>query len=334
MNTYHILNKLIALTGQRDIVALELALAESLHDLIAPQCEKSDQYVLLYRALNLREQEFSSVGFGAEAIHNRQSGELKYALTQAFKTGEYSAYKQQGESNIALYPLKDIAGQTTAVIAFNGLVCASDLHETVMMLIQICQNFTGLIYDNERDTLTGLLNRKTFENKISQSLVQIHKTYCRKNDKPNQLHFLAIFDIDHFKKVNDVFGHLIGDEVLLLFSQLMSQSFRSTDALFRFGGEEFVCLFECSSHDDIALILNRFKEKISQFEFPQVGKVTASAGYTEISANDISTELIGRADQALYYAKHNGRNRICYYEQLIAEQLLQATKKESDIELF
>ena len=154
------------------------------------------------------------------------------------------------------------------------------------------------------------------------------------SDNANQVHFLAIFDIDHFKRVNDEFGHLIGDEVLLLFSQLMTQTFRSSDPIFRFGGEEFVGVFECSSHDDIPNILNRFREKVGHFDFPQVGKVTVSAGYTEIFAYDLPSQLIDHSDLALYFAKNNGRNRICFYEQLIADGSLQENKKEGDIELF
>lgn len=145
---------------------------------------------------------------------------------------------------------------------------------------------------------------------------------------------MAIFDIDHFKRVNDEFGHLIGDEVLLLFSQLMTQVFRSGDLIFRFGGEEFVTIFECSGHDDILNILNRFRTKLSQFNFPQIGKVTVSAGYTEISTYDLSSQLIDRSDLALYFAKNNGRNRVCCYEQLIADGSLQESKKEGEIELF
>jgi diguanylate cyclase (GGDEF)-like protein len=134
--------------------------------------------------------------------------------------------------------------------------------------------------------------------------------------------------------VNDQYGHLIGDEVLLLFSQLMKQTFRNSDHLFRFGGEEFVGIFECTYPQDISKALNRFREAISNFDFPQVGKVTVSAGYTEIAAYDISSHLIDRADLALYYAKNNGRNRSCHYEQLITAGSLQENKKEGEIELF
>jgi len=93
-------------------------------------------------------------------------------------------------------------------------------------------------------------------------------------------------------------------------------------------------VFECASPRDIQAVLDRFREKVGNFSFPQVGKVTVSSGYTEIHSEDAPTQLIDHADLALYYAKNNGRNRICYYEQLIEQGDLQENKKEDDFELF
>jgi diguanylate cyclase (GGDEF)-like protein len=333
-NTHLVLNKLIALTNERDVVALELSLAQSLFDLIASFNANIANAVVIYRAIDIRKQLFSAEVIGQGIREGDFSAKLRQVLTDCFKSGEYNTYVQEGESRVALYPLSNAAGHTMTIIAIENFICDLQQHKTITMLLQIYQNFTGLINDNERDTLTGLLNRKTFEYKINKILEYMQNTAKRKNDKTNQLHYLAIFDIDHFKRVNDEFGHLIGDEVLLLFSQFIVQKFRSTDPLFRFGGEEFVAVFECASHADILNILERFREKVENFNFPQVGKVTVSAGYTDISANDASTSLIDRADAALYFAKNNGRNQVSHYEQLVAQGALQESKKEGDIELF
>lgn len=333
-NTHFILNKLMALTNERDVVALELSIAQALFELVPTLDSESAKSVVIYHAMDIRKQLFSAVVIGKGYREDSLSSPLRQALADCFKSGEYCAYVQAGEPSATLYPLKNSVGNTMTIIAIENFICEPQQHEVITKLLQIYQNFTGLIHDNERDTLTGLLNRKTFESKINKVLAQMHKTNTRKDDKPNQLHYLAIFDIDHFKRVNDEFGHLIGDEVLLLFSQLMTQTFRSTDQLFRFGGEEFIAVFECASHSDIPNILNRFREKIGNFNFPQVGKVTVSVGYTEFSADDASSQLIDCADLALYFAKNNGRNRVCHYEQLIADGLLQENKKEGDVELF
>lgn len=333
-NTHLILDKLVALTYERDVVAIELLLAQTLFDLITPFNSKGDKSVSVYRIEDVRKQLPPDIVIGKPLNKYALSPKLTQKLIDVFKSGGYSIFAQEGELSAALYPLKNAAGHTVAIIGIENFVCDSQSHENFTKLLQIYQNFTRLINDNERDTLTGLLNRKTFENKINRVMAQMRLTNKHKDDKPKLLHYLAIFDIDHFKKVNDEFGHLIGDEVLLLFSQLMTHTFRTTDPLFRFGGEEFVGVFECMSQSDIPIILERFREKVENFNFPQVGKVTVSAGYTEIIADDTSSQLIDRADLALYFAKNNGRNRTCHYEQLVVEGVIQENKKEGDIELF
>lgn len=343
-NTHSVLKNLISLTNERDVVALEQSLAQALFDLIAHKNTDNLISVVIYRAIDIRKQLFSAFIIGNKKAGETPSSAFSHALSLCFKSGEESIYqrtydpltdtKALADNPATLFPLKNNDGHTIAIIAIENLICDEPLQQTIAMMLQIFQNFTALISDNEHDTLTGLLNRKTFENKINKVLQKMQSMSKRQDDKPNQLYFLAIFDIDHFKRVNDEFGHLIGDEVLLIFSQLMTQNFRSTDPLFRFGGEEFVGIFECLNPPDIEIILNRFKEKISQYNFPQVGKITVSAGYTDISPFDASTQIIDRADLALYYAKNHGRNRICHFEQLIAEGLIQENKKEGDIELF
>ncbi|MEQ1622889.1 MAG: GGDEF domain-containing protein [Methylococcales bacterium] len=316
------------------MLALEQSLAQSLLDLIASENADSSKSVVIYRAIDIRRHLFSTYVAGNMRVKENTSKAFTQALSQCFKSGEHCIYQSATDLPATLFPLKNNNGHTIAIIAIENLICDVPLQKTISMLLQIFQNFIVLINDNEHDTLTGLLNRKTFEIKINKVLQKMQSMSKRQNDKPNQLYFLALFDIDHFKRVNDEFGHLIGDEVLLIFSQLMTQNFRSSDPLFRFGGEEFVGIFECLNPPDIELILNRFKEKVSSFNFPQVGKISVSAGYTDISPFDVSTQLIDRADLALYYAKNHGRNRICHFEQLVAEGLIQENKKEGDIELF
>jgi len=328
-----VLTKLIALTNERDVAALELSLAQALADLITPISLDASNNVLIYRAADLEKQLFTVVSTSKNDQEDILSEAFRAELATCFITGKHTSYVEEG-LHASLYPLKNSKDQTMAIIALEMPVCDPQLHETIMMLLQIYENFTGLISDNEHDTLTGLLNRKTFESKINKVLTRMHKTNQRKDDQYKHYCFLAIFDIDHFKRVNDEFGHLIGDEVLLLFSQLMTQCFRDEDMLFRFGGEEFVGVFECASQQDIHAVLDRFREKVGNFAFPQVGNVTVSSGYTEIHSDDAPTQLIDHADLALYYAKNNGRNRICYYEQLIEQGDLQENKKEDDFELF
>jgi len=337
LNTFSIhsvLSKIASLTNLRDVAALEYSLAQVLFDLIAPVNLNGQKSVVIYHVKDIKKQIFTAIDIGGGSDAYVSSPKLNQMLVDCFKSGGVCTYEQDGSPLTALYPLKNAKDEVMAVLAVQVEICSTWLHDTITMLLHIYQNLTGLIHENEKDSLTGLLNRKTFESKINKVLAQIHQEIKRKGDKLGQVFFLAIFDIDHFKRVNDKFGHLIGDEVLLLFAQIMTQSFRGSDLLFRFGGEEFVCVFECANTRDIELILGRFRSEIENFKFPQVGKVTVSSGYTEIFADAVSSQLIDRADVALYYAKNNGRNRICCYEKLIAEGALQESKIEGDIELF
>ncbi|HKT74772.1 MAG TPA: GGDEF domain-containing protein [Steroidobacteraceae bacterium] len=199
----------------------------------------------------------------------------------------------------------------------------------VQGVLSIVRNHLALLEYGERDALTGLLNRKTFESRFD-------KLRQRFQTSPGDLHasWLGLTDIDRFKLINDSHGHLFGDEVLLLISRLMRQSFRGVDQLFRFGGEEFVIVLGQASSPGALVAFERFRAMVEAYEFPQVGRVTVSLGCTRITSQDVPTICVERADAALYYAKRHGRNRVFDYEALIAEGKLTAKDRNRDIELF
>lgn len=209
--------------------------------------------------------------------------------------------------------------------------------------LTIYQNHVNLINDAERDTLTGLFNRKTFDGRFNRLLAMQRAAresslgVCseRRAIRPGEHHWLAVVDIDHFKNVNDRFGHLYGDEVLILLSRLMMRGFRMEDRLFRFGGEEFVIVLSPCNAAGAAMVLERFRTTIEKFEFPQVGRVTASLGYTRVRLDDMPSVAVGRADAALYYAKRNGRNRVCSFDHLAAAGAIKvAGALASDVTIF
>jgi diguanylate cyclase (GGDEF)-like protein len=197
-------------------------------------------------------------------------------------------------------------------------------------ILRIVKNHLSLLDYGECDTLTGLQNRKTFETSFdkvrSRAATEVAAT---------ESSWLGIVDIDKFKSINDNFGHLFGDEVLLLVARLMKQNFRGADQLFRFGGEEFVAILDRASAAGAEIAFERLRAAIESHSFPQVGRVTISLGYTRIAAQDAPGTCVERADAALYYAKHNGRNNIRLYEALIASGELQPVQERTDdIELF
>ena len=173
-------------------------------------------------------------------------------------------------------------------------------------MYRVYANQVALLDSKERDVLTGLPNRQTLMDTLDDVLV-FHKENPVGAD--NKRSWLAVLDIDHFKKINDQFGHLFGDEVLIHFASLMEKTFRYSDFLFRYGGEEFVVILNNCDDDGIAYALEKFRKAVEEFEFPS-GSVTVSIGFTEIIPSLPPSMLLESADKALYHAKEHGRNRI------------------------
>jgi len=334
IHTHSVLSKLITLTNERDLVSLEILLTESLLELISPNNIDLANTVKIYHAKDLNKQIFTTKDSDRNPEGEHLSPALKSALTTCFTTGVYCLYEEKNKQSLSLYPLKNAKAETVSVIVIQALIADPQLSQTIAMVLHVYQNFAGLIRDNEHDTLTGLLNRKTFDSKVNKVMSLMHQAKGRKNDTADTHYFITLFDIDHFKKVNDVYGHLIGDEVLLLFSQMMTETFREKDMLFRYGGEEFVGIFECAEPIDILLALERFRKKVAAFNFPQVGNVTVSIGYSKILHFDTPIQMVERADCALYFAKNNGRNCTHHYENLLETGQLKEQIIASDVEFF
>jgi len=194
----------------------------------------------------------------------------------------------------------------------------------------VYRNLVILHDTKERDVLTKLPNRQSLDARLLQ-VCEHYSDYQVSDTTQEKSSWIAILDIDHFKRVNDNFGHLYGDEVLLIFSQLMGRCFRYNDFLFRFGGEEFVVILNLVSREAAVAAFNRFREEIENYNFPTVGRVTVSIGVTHVDGVSMPTTQLDHADKALYYAKDNGRNRVILYENISA---LVQDNDISDIELF
>jgi diguanylate cyclase (GGDEF)-like protein len=142
-------------------------------------------------------------------------------------------------------------------------------------------------------------------------------------------------DVDHFKRINDGFGHLYGDEVLLLAAQVMQRSFRDSDLLFRFGGEEFVAITQNVDRNCALRVFERLRAAIAGFRFPQVGQVTVSIGLVQLVPGKLTPILLDQADKALYWAKQNGRNQVVVYQDLIERGAIgEGGVAEGSVDLF
>jgi diguanylate cyclase (GGDEF)-like protein len=212
-----------------------------------------------------------------------------------------------------------------------------EAQDTVVAIVQLYGNFLALLDYGQRDALTGLLNRKTFDEVFMSALLgQDAHPVTAGDDRARapQRRWLAVLDVDHFKLINDRFGHLIGDEVLLLLARLMRTVLRFDDQIFRFGGEEFVVLLGAVHEMDVVSVLERLRVQVQQFDFPQVGRVTVSIGFSDVRHADIPTAAFDRADRALYHAKINGRNCVVGPSALAAAGVMEAPAHSGGVDLF
>ena len=118
------------------------------------------------------------------------------------------------------------------------------------------------------------------------------------------------FDIDYFKKVNDTYGHQIGDHILILLIKLVSKFLRKIDILGRWGGEEFIIILPNTDLKKAISVAEKLRLKIEKYNFFEIGTLTCSFGVTAVSKNDNYDSIIKRVDSLLYKAKKSGRNRV------------------------
>ena len=152
------------------------------------------------------------------------------------------------------------------------------------------------------DALTQVYNRLKLDAVLSEELARALRYQSRFS--------VILLDIDHFKKVNDTYGHLVGDVVLVRVAGLLMENIRQSDTLGRWGGEEFLLVLPETDLDKASLLAEKLRQAISEEVFPAVGHKTASFGVAAFEAGDTVSALVERADEALYEAKHAGRDQV------------------------
>jgi diguanylate cyclase (GGDEF)-like protein len=166
---------------------------------------------------------------------------------------------------------------------------------------RLIEQNTKLEYLSRHDSLTGLYNRHHMMKCCEDEIARMHR---------NGSHAcLVIFDIDHFKKVNDEFGHSLGDQALVQISTLVTEMIRDIDVVARWGGEEFLLLCPETTLEEVHRVVDRLIQAIQHLHVEQIGHLTCSFGIAEYRNNDTLSSWFERADQALYRAKELGRNQ-------------------------
>lgn len=153
-----------------------------------------------------------------------------------------------------------------------------------------------------QDALTGCANRRAMELELERSIA-IHR-------RDRTAYSLAVFDLDHFKSINDRYGHEAGDQVLVDFVELLRGRTRRSDQLFRMGGEEFVLLMRDTDRAQMEVVLHKLHRAVQESLGGLGGPVTVSIGGSQLRSGDGWSDWLSRADAAMYEAKHEGRDRV------------------------
>ncbi|MEL7639738.1 MAG: GGDEF domain-containing protein [Solidesulfovibrio sp.] len=223
---------------------------------------------------------------------------------------------QAAEDVIAL-PLR-AGGETFGVLSLyraKGKALGKDqvqtLYASVNHLALALKNaalFNQVKIRADHDGLTRIHNRRAFDERLVEEL--------RRHQRYGQPMSLLMLDIDHFKNINDRYGHLVGDHVLREVGRLLSETLRSTDFTARYGGEEFVVILPQTTEEQSRILAERLRRIIAEAEFRSDGKafgITASIGAATLLPGALikRKELLDKADKALYQAKRLGRNQVC-----------------------
>ncbi len=346
VSTVQVIDSLAEITRYQDREILERSLLETLAETVP-----SEEY-RLYKVqrpppkleLTIVANKIADRDVTSETQTDHQlTNSLQLAIADAIEredvvTIDSVDYHHQG----SIFPVFDKNGDISAVLVQFTERLRFDDQRIVFGLLRIYSNYLNLLHETVRDKLTGLLNRETLNKEILKILME--KSHSRKKIQARGFrrasdevqYWLGVIDVDHFKNINDKFGHLFGDEVLILMAGFMTEVFRDDDLIFRYGGEEFVVLIKVLTKQDALNVFERLRIKISRHHFPQIGNMAVSIGMVEIDTQDSSSDVIHSADKALYYAKDHGRNQTCIYEDLfdagkISDDLKIKTK---EIDLF
>lgn len=315
-----IIDKLAELTGLRDRDTLDASLAGAIRELVRPE------WVAVHRLIgdegDRRWLTRARLGLG-EAVATPDFAWMELdELPAAGDRPEWLACLASADTQpwhqldpVTLFPLMGDGDVLGVVEISSAAPLGAESRRMITTLLRVYRNVQSLLDDSERDTLTGLLNRKSFD----EFFIKARSWHSSPPTEPDSerrqpaisRYYLGVIDLDGFKKVNDRFGHLVGDEVLLLVSRVMRGCFRYGDQIYRFGGEEFVVMLRCASTADARAALERLREVVRNYAFPTVGQVTVSIGFTDVRPDDSPTGAVDRADKAVYQAKEQGRDRVC-----------------------
>ena len=345
------MSHLAALTAQRDREMLDVSLAQGVQDLLGALSAgvhrlvgREDEPRHWFRCGVARRGELTLSDPPWADLHQlpaESACPLRVQVMRSRAWGHQALPSAEGAMQwVTVMPLDVEIGMPGVLEVHTDEPLPPSALRSIQTLLKVFGNFQNLLESSQRDTLTGLLNRQTFDATFLKTSMPMAaaSSVVQQGERRTcaaTTHWLGVVDIDHFKQVNDRFGHLIGDEVLVLVARIMRQSFRHYDRLYRFGGEEFVVLLRGGTEEEAGRAFDRFRANVASYPFPRVGQITVSVGYTGVRPQDTPNEAFKRADEGVYTAKHLGRDQVQCHEALVRQGRLRADDAVAgDIELF
>ncbi len=343
-DTECVLQRVVELTRLQSLDELEKNLLRACQEMFTPR----DLFLLTVdrrgEARSLRETQPSLVASDTERAREVLKIAAK-ALHDAHNQRQICCEEAGAATTVIAYPLIDTSPLRTGIVIITDqtLIDSEQISTTKKSVLDIFRNFCELLDNAQRDELTGLLNRKTFDDNMHRVVarktthvpITLEENRKPKTQHATDEHHVAIVDIDHFKQINDQFGHLVGDEVILAIANLLRESIRETDLVYRFGGEEFVIILAGADATGAFATLERLRTTLAGRELARAGSVTLSYGLVKVAPGIQTHHLLDRADSALYYAKNQGRNQGHFYEDLVtAGKIAAAEDPTGSVELF
>ncbi len=218
----------------------------------------------------------------------------------------------------------------------------------VEQLRRVYRNMYSLLEYSDRDALTGLLNRKSLDDAFYSAVLEeldgltgIPKLSAvpsgLSQDRRHRVpvnYWLGSAVVDNFALINDAHGHLMAEEVLLLVARIMNNTFRTYDRIYRFGGEHFGVLMHCPDEALVLAAFERFRANVEKFNFPQVGRVTVSSGFTSVLADDSPSSALEKTERAVDFAQRSGRNRVCSHVGLVRRGFFGGVPRVGEVDIF
>lgn len=295
-----------------DLKSLVTQIYENLLDTINNQTDPNKEQVVEYLreavevVSNLNDKQIDSIEHAKAAFNNAYKEIANKGISSYKHSNErFEQLAQMHESTLNDYS-SEMIDVPAITEKFNEIqsYMMDEVNKANDIITQLSSQVQTLERDSNIDSLTKVFNRRA----LSTYLTNI----CSKKGIPYELH-LIILDIDDFKVINDTYGHIAGDKILIFIANILKKTLRDGDKIFRYGGEEFVLLLNRIDTIYCNKILQRLLELVSKNKLLYKGNsinVTVSIGVTVFVEGDEPDSLIARADKALYVAKREGKNTI------------------------